>query len=305
MYFENVRSGSEEIITSFSGGYVLMTDTRIHSLNFNSETIFKKDFANVTLKKIFLVPKKFLIVQFENQSYFEIYDYNTGELLDTKRFDKNVKFILSTIRDDHAFNYTGFEGAYLMVVLENSSIHKFIFNESSLNLQYVIPSSGIEVHSCNIYIPEEILKSQQVYTLTYEDGGYCVIQDKTSKYTDANFEFKGSMNYFRPKQKGKCEPLKLIFFTNYGMTFVNKSGHIYFMFKHEENLRVIPGEFDTAKLTSDNNVVAISKGNLAFFHVSEKIDSASSTFKAVNFLNLETQFDQISYFEFSGVLRFC
>jgi hypothetical protein len=140
----------EDIINEFKGGYILMTNNTLTSLRFDSHVLFFKKFDNHILENILILYHKFMLVQFRNEKYFEIYDIYTGDLILKQEFRTKIKFILCKTINDYIVDLKEVECTDLFVVLEKSELHLISLKNLDLQLSTLltIPASGIECFDC-------------------------------------------------------------------------------------------------------------------------------------------------------------
>lgn len=241
-------------------------------------------------------------MQFEGEKFFDIYDIQTGELSLRQTFAVFIKFVTCTVRCDRVVQMKSVEDAELnlLVVLEKGELHKFkVKNEEKINLlfDYKIPPSGIECHDLSYSNNEESLLfyNFNYYVLTYEDGSFCC-------YDDADFEDEAQVEaiYFKPNPQLKTavDPLKIQSINEFGILFITDNGAIYFMKKNDGQIRVIPGKFEIASISSGAFLSASSNGIVSCYYLPQVV--FSDTHKTLEYLSFEAHYDDLVYLENLG-----
>ncbi len=75
------------------GMIVVISSHILYSTNFDSTSIITKTFEHVKIHSILLVSPKHVLVLFEQEKYFEIYDFYSGELVFVQNFELKIKLI--------------------------------------------------------------------------------------------------------------------------------------------------------------------------------------------------------------------
>ena len=179
LYFN--EAPSEDIINEFKGGYIIMTNNSVMSLRFDSHVFFLKKFDNLQLQNLLILYHKFMLVQFKNENYFEIYNVYTGDLIRKQEFKTKIKCILCKTNNDLIINVNEREFTDLVVILEKSELHIISLKDLDLKISplLTIQASGIEYYDCSLNNDEEeycksnkVLSKNNLSELIRLDKGY-------------------------------------------------------------------------------------------------------------------------------------
>ena len=293
-----------EMVTSFNlidGGYVLRSQDTVMSYKFDQTLIFSKKFSN--LKNIFLVPKKFLVLQFEDETYFEIYNVLTGEKLIRESFKTKIKLMACNVRFDRIIemNLKNDQEFSLVVVLEKSEIHRFkIGNEKSiLTFVFKLPPAGIECHALSFSSQEDSMcfDDPNYFVLAFEDGGFCCFMDE-------DYESDESVDaiYFKPNPiiKNKIDLLKIQAVNESGLLFITSNGDVYVMNRSDSMIRMIPGQYQITSTVTSNYLALSSYGSVDCFYL-PKTTNNDKSHKALKYLKFDAHYDDLTYLENTGI----
>lgn len=300
-------------ISNFDGGYVLMTTTTIFSLRFDGQELFVKEFDKLILKNMFIVPTKYLIIQYENQKYFDVYNLFTGKLITSEKFDKKIDLIECSIRNDAIIYFDEYKpDQNLLVAFEKGEILKLNISDDNIEgvlyklfkINYKIPESGIDVHSMGFFIKKDKFSNKNKYVVTFCDGGFCLIDDFDFENCNELIKSHLLVKYARPIPKEKngdeIELLKLLCFTEESILFKTKKGLYMWKDFDETVLRFIPGNYNLAKYEKGTMIVAASKGTVFIFQLGNLVNGKKEHQVYEN-LQFDAHYDDINFLEYSGI----
>lgn len=142
VYYNKRPQARDRIVEEFDGGYVIMTASTIMSIKFDTQVNFSKQFSASEIADIFVIPNKYLFVQFKNTKYCEIYNIFTGELVEKETFDSLVKFVICSFDNNYAVEMPTTKNAEFVVALERGEIQKYVLvheEKFKFQLLYRIP----------------------------------------------------------------------------------------------------------------------------------------------------------------------
>lgn len=258
-------------IDEFDGGYVIMTRKSIMSVRFDSHIYFFKTFDNIQLQKILILYEKYLLVQFKDEKFFEIYDFLTGHLVMTQNFDVTIRNTLCTTNNEFLIEFNNnLSCTDVLVAFEKGEFQMISFDgrDLQINILYRILPSGIEFYDFCFEDNHDPLQNNNRILVTFLDGGVCIIE---------NYEIHGEIFYLYPKIEDKNEPipLKIQTFIRNGALLIDKSGNLVLMKTedfHRSKIRTIPGNFQIARLCNDM-IAAASFGTIYCYYIKNSVDN--------------------------------
>ena len=300
VFFVTVPRYDDEMLNDFDGGYIIMSQSTITSIKFDKSIYFTKKFSDAELINIFLLPDKYLLVQFLNKKYFDIYNIFTGETVVRKTLNSVIKRINCSINNEYIIKLMSIYGASeLIVCLEKGEIQKFLFN-TNLELMYKIPPGGIECYDCAFKM---VVKNDgdlscidaRFYIVTFDDGAILSINDKKNEKNEYNW----TATYLFPKTT-KPEQYRVSIY-GLDLLLISKSGNIYFLHNNKEDkFRMIPGQFQFAQIARSGFLAASSFGNISVFYVKKLADVEENKHKLFSYVKFDAHYDDIVYFEYQG-----
>ncbi len=161
------------------GMIVVISSHILYSTNFVSTLNITKIFEHVKIHSILLVSPKHVLVLFEQEKYFEIYDFYSGELVFVQNFELKIKFIpLGNSDLIHMLTWDNIMYIDLFVVLENSEIKIFLLNiedgEVKRKERTTIQSPGIEC----IYAHKHIGNEMDTLLFSFKDDSLFFIGEE-------------------------------------------------------------------------------------------------------------------------------
>jgi hypothetical protein len=152
-YFIERPSDLSEL-SEFNGGLLVMHHNCMYSIRCNEELVFHKTFTNLKLETFLILDPHHVLVQFTNQSYFEIYDLLTGDLTTKYSFEKGIKFILGSTSHARIVDLNRRSHADIIVILDLSAIHSLAFQYDNQNemilCKYKTLQAGVHCKSCTM-----------------------------------------------------------------------------------------------------------------------------------------------------------
>ena len=291
-YFNDRPARDFETINEFDGGYLIMGQSVVMSLRFDNHVFFDKKFVNY-VQNILLLHHQYVLVQFRNQFYFEIYNIISGQLVLTQKFKAKIKFILCNTKNNSIPSIKNKESSDLFIVLEKGEILKYILKGTDLlviNLVYNLAPGGIECYDCYFQTVEVYVVSSiniNKIALSFVDGSVCILDD-----TDSLISF----SYLLPKQNDKSfiDCLKINEFNETHIVLIGKSGNIYFWNLNDDSkVKVIPGRFQFARINEDI-LFASQFGNVFCYIIGNKRGDNHQVYLYAKFA---AHADEIVYFD--------
>ena len=297
VYFNTSPDKNYESISEFDGGFLIIGQSVLMSLRFDNHIFFERKFSN-SLKNIFLLPKKYVLVQFNEQNYFEIYNILTGELVSTQTFQTKIKFILCSINNNFPVLINKLRNSELLIVLEKGEFQKFsLVSADVLDIKriYNIQPGGIECNDCCFLCSDDqdSAYESRFIAFTYVDGSICLLDD------DGDDD---KIRYLSPKikDKSKIDPLKIIVFDNTYILLIGESGSLYFWkYKIDKKIKTILGRFQFAKITNDGFLVASSFGNVYCYIIENKLTNNEEMHQIYLYAKFAAHSDEITCLELS------
>ena len=272
LHFNEKPSNDASFISEFDGGFILMTKNSIISVGFDSHIFFSKTFDGVQLEKISILYDKFLLVQFKNEKFFEIFDFRTGNIVSRQSFNSSIRFIICTTHDNLATQIYNLYFANFLVVLEKGEFKMISLKgtEGNISILYSIPPSGIECVDCCFEDNERTCLNSKKVLATFLNGGICFLE---------NYEKSEEIVCVLPKSENKTEtnPLKIQTFIRTGALFIDKNGNLVLMMPEDfkmKRIRMIPGNFHVAYMTNDGTIAAASLSTIYCYYIKTATDNA-------------------------------
>lgn len=230
-YFDVQCEKEVSSLKEIQGGFVVGTKNELISYSFDSTLYFVKRFETKTILDIILISPIHILVAFENESYFEIYELKTSKLTNTINCHKVIEKLECNTHKKAINNcelFSGFE-VNLIILFEDNTIDFYtIKNSAEENV-----TAEIEIKKVKT-IPDSDAKvvSFRFCHDTYEQLNYeyfvCSFNDGTLFY-GKSFE-NDEIIVIRPKisdfSNAKLVPLDNLAQLN---LFLNKTnGHLVF-----------------------------------------------------------------------------
>jgi hypothetical protein len=299
---------TEYILNEINGGYVIMTKSTIISIKFDTKIYFAKQFTDSELKTIFIIPDRYILVQFENRNYFELYNIFTGELVITQSFDSLIKFIICSLNNTYIVNLTTKTATEIVIALEKGELQKYIIpftktpaEKLSCQLLYRMPSSGIECYDLAFQVIENggdsSMYSRRRFLATFEDGAMLFVDDELSAKNEVlSKTFK--ILYITTEKPG---PFSILTATNYNVLVKDKRENIYLFDNESQKFRIIPGPFHHAKIIKTGYLTASFFGTVYVFYLKKTADLENKEHSVFEYAKFDAHYDNIDFMEFEGI----
>ena len=281
-------------------GSAIVTSTHVlYSISLDSSRSFMKVFENIKIRTIFQISPNHILVFFDEQKYFEIYDFNTGQIVFVKNFDIRIKFI-ETEKVFHESNVitvaSNFEPLIMaIVVLDDSSIEILILDTKegvSIKQTKSMAPSGIEcVDIQSIFNGHE---NNSVILFSFKDGSVLIVDKNT---TDGSFlkPLNKSINSNKSQDTLK-------YLNNYreAYLFLDDDKIVYMMsYKSREFILIkIGGTYNMAKFIANANIACVNKEIIDIYSVSFKEEK--KIYKAIKTVSIDAHYMDITSLYYKG-----
>ena len=296
------------IIDEIDGGYIIMTKSTIMCIKFDTKVYFSKQFTDSELTTIFVIPDRYILAQFENRNYFEIYDLFTGEFVSKQSFDSTVKFLICSLNNTYTIDLSTKTATEITIGLDKGELQKFILlNENpaeklKFQLLYKIPPRGIDFFDLAFQVKENggdtSTYNPRNFLATFEDGAICFIGDELSEKKEIS-EKKVDIAYITSEKTG---PLKILSATNHNILLKDKRGNLYIL-DESGAFRKISGQFQKAQIIQSGYLAASSFGTIHIFYLKLKSDLINKEHSLLEYAKFDAHFDNVVYLEFQGNIQ--
>jgi hypothetical protein len=314
IYFTVFNDDNNTNLKLMNGAAVVISDHLIYSINFDSTVNFMKTFDNVTINKIYKISSNHILVFFENSKYFEIYNFHTGEILLSKTFALEIKFIETNLSNGQNFDTP----VKLLIVLKNSEIQILDItgvletenrklNNLNVDLISTLPSPGIDCVAC-AKAEKSVNYSSSVkfssFFLSFKDGSLLIFgSDSLENKTLTGICLKPILEEYN--QNGIQLSLKLLHSIENRILLIDENQFIYFMEENENNLYYlskIGGYYTNGYFLAKNIVCGINNGLVDIFQLSNG-GKDGKEFKSIFLMQIDAHFMDITHLYYKGDLK--
>ena len=275
IYIPSVNHKKIENLKLIDGVAVVFSDFSICSKNFDLTLNFVKVFDNAKINRVFIISPNHILVFFDEEKYFEVYNFYNGEMILNQNYDRVIKFMQTDQKPKSNYEDEYFESILnLAAILDNSEIHFYqIKNEIKRqdkhgnevvildNFSFNVP--GIDCVSCQIVHNNEEDASYHMFRsfffLSFKDGSMLYLS--LLLYEDHKFKCLFLKPMFNKIKKSDAE-FKFLDKLGENILLLSESQYIYLMDVQQEecNLIKVCGTYTDGYFIEKNVIVGINKG---------------------------------------------
>ena len=274
------------------GCSILYNDSEICAQAFTNKQLFRHNYEKESIQKLYFMTKSFFLVVFNNQSYFDIYDTDKGELKMRKKFDVNIKFVAAS-NDAIEFDEDEYHEFRFVIVFSDNHFEFFRFvelereigSDTSIILTQLsmVESFGLNCINCH-------LRHDYLAIFTFSDiVGYLEINFEP---TEGPATVKLCINSYV-----KDIQFQFVYSKNSLLIFKDRKGNLYvFDEKICSKLIKIEGNYDDAVI-DECSVLAIS-GNIVDIYLLHS--TSKKNVQCLKRTYLDAHFDKILLMYYEG-----
>ena len=295
----DVEGNSESInnLKFMKGRAIVVSNHTMYSINIDSTLSILKIFENTKIHSIYQISPQLVLVHFDQEKYFEIYDFYSGQVVFIQNFDLKIKFI--PLKNSHEINeqnrmFDDFnDNNPLIVVLENSEIKLISLNLESEVVQieekFTIPSPGIECI--------DVRRSTEVLLFSFKDGSIFLFDERKALFL------------IKPKEKSSKLTFKYLDLSSNLFLLLGEDQFVYsFLLDSDDDEEIISpcfvkigdqNKYNDARFSSKEMITCVSKGVVDIYRIWCK----NKVYKGVLQMSFDAHFmDITTIFEKDGLL---
>ena len=288
-----------QILKTMPGSVVVISDSILHSIKLDSSINFTKVFENITIKNIFQISERHILVLFDQEKYFEVYDFNTGKLDFVQNFDFKIKYIETSLKKNEVILPDTFDSSnsFFIVVLDNSEIHSYtvtLEEELKIKISTFIKSPGCDCIGMKFkgfgYI--DTLYVAFLF-LSFQDGSVMVFPHYD--YAENSKAKKLPLIFMKPNVKEfKNKKLYFLDAEFKKVIFLAEDNLIYLMDENntESELIKIGGVHNDGFIYKEDLIAGVNKGALSFYKIS--IQDQNKNYKGILMVHIDAHFMEIT-----------
>jgi len=297
VYFEEDLSDDIQTLKTMFGSIIVVSDSILHSVKLDSSLNFTKVFENKKIKNIFQITPSHVLVLFDQEKYFEVYDFNSGKIDFIQNYEFNVKYIETRLKKDEANTPDSFDSAtsFFIVVLENSEIHSYriIYGEGTeikIEISTLIKSPGCDCIGVKFqkfeYIPS--IKGP-ITSFSFQDGSIMFLQEY---YLKNNSQL--ALTFMKLKKEVNNAKLTVLDACFKIILFLSDDCFIYIIDENNEEMELIKigGVHNNGFIYKENLIVGLNGGALSFYLISKNYED--KTYKGLLIATVDAHFMDIS-----------
>ncbi len=290
-------SGKFSSLKLIKGKVIVISNHTLYSINLDSTSSIIKICEDKIINSIRHLSPKHVLVTYEQESYFEIYNFFSGQVVFVQNFDFKIKLFPFTNSEEFSFSSDFVETPVVVLVLENFEI-KFItlnieniedIGEVKIKEEYTFKSPGIEC------IDVRINKEDSIF-FSFKDGSMFLLNEE--------------IRFLKPKLEETKSKLtfKYLDFHNSSDSYLllGDDQFVYIMFIYDQNsnegdlVKISDhNKYSDARILSEGIIICISKGAIDVYRVCEK----NNAFRGVLQMSFDAHFmDITSIFVRDGLL---
>ena len=277
-----------------SGAAIVISDFTLYSVSLDSSLYFTKHFESFKLKSIFQISQKHILVVFDEEKFFEVYNLYTGALEFVQNFDLKIKFIQTAHHSNCVNQEDDFElQRDIFIVLDNPEIHiiRFSTDEDALKIvkKTTLKSPGIDCIGVR-FIDSESFSYTRI-CFSFKDGSIFLLELEKE-----NFNTKILLKPIKDEKDTKNLQLVLMDNKFYKILFLDSNQQLLLMIQKNESFYLfkIPGTYTNGYIVKENLIVGINKGVLDFYKISS-IDK-NNNLRGLHLMSTDAHFMDITSF---------
>ena len=293
VYFEKIPDDNVKQFKLIKGRVIVISSNCLFSINFDSNEIFIKMFEHTKIKSISQISQRHVLVVFDQEKYFEIYDFYTGELVLIQKFDLIIKCAPcdnSSVTNEEHINGRNvyFSDLKICIVLENSEIKILSLNkderEIKISEMITIQSPGIEcIDAC--------------YSKSSDQNAYFSFNDGSLLISNEYFE---SFVFVKPKLKEPKSNLTVRYLNTGNKGLILLLGNDQFIYFCDSNHIIKLADqkkYSDAIFCEDFTVGCVSKGVIDIYRIHKDEINA---YQGVFMMSFDAHFMDITCFQKKG-----
>ncbi len=291
-------SGTYSSLKLIKGKVIVISNHTLYSINLDSTSSIIKICEDKIINSIRHLSPKHVLVTYEHERYFEVYNFYSGQVVFVQNFDFKIKFFPLTNSEEFSFSSDFVETPVVVLVLENFEIRLITLNieniedvgEVKIQEESMFKSPGIEC------IDVRISNKEDAILFSFKDGSMFLINEE--------------IRFLKPKLEETKSKLtfKYLDFHNSSDSYLllGDDQFVYIMFIYDQNSNkgdlVKIGDhnkYSDARILSEGRIICISKGAIDVYRVCEK----NNAFRGVLQMSFDAHFmDITSIFVKDGLL---